>query len=309
MVREELSVRLNDREYKSWLKAGRCLLILKDALHPYTDHHMRAFHEDLLNQNPRLRNPCETSLCKPRGNKPLCRVCSEWQKVIRVNHRQPDATINWANCFPPHWATDHWELAKAYMPRGQAKVRRADQCDASALLNLINYCKCFCSVDQKVVRQVIQYRNELMHSCEFRVKDEWMMQYWTTLKLFMQQFSHVPQMATVGDQIKDMLTVDLSICIFGMDQTDSAGLLPGLDSDSVSQSETSAELVSQWETELLKEMLQECLHASEEDEEDDAKSQDMEQLKRLGIFLQTNKDLGERFSTQLQAINSLEARE
>lgn len=37
-------------------------------------------------------------------------------------------------------------------------------------------------------------------------------------------------------------------------------------------------------------------------------SQDTEQLKRLRGFLQANKDLGERFSTELQAFDSLEVR-
>lgn len=40
------------------------------------------------------------------------------------------------------------------MPRGQGKVKGAGQCDASALLNLINYCDCFQSVDLKFVREV-----------------------------------------------------------------------------------------------------------------------------------------------------------
>ena len=40
------------------------------------------------------------------------------------------------------------------MPRGQGKVKGAHQCDASALLNLINYCDCFRSVDPKFVREV-----------------------------------------------------------------------------------------------------------------------------------------------------------
>lgn len=69
MVREELAVRLNDREYTNWLKAGRCLLLLKDGLHPFITHHMSTFHRDLLNQNALLRKPCETSSCRPRGNK------------------------------------------------------------------------------------------------------------------------------------------------------------------------------------------------------------------------------------------------
>ncbi|KAF7223003.1 uncharacterized protein CXorf38 isoform X2 [Nothobranchius furzeri] len=269
MVLEELTVRLNDREYTNWLKAGRCLLILKTGLHPFTDHRMRAHHRDLLNQHALLSTPCETSSCKPIGNKlsSPCGVCSEWQKVILRHHRQPGATINWANCFPPHWRTDHWEVAK-----------------------------------------VIQFRNELMHSCELRVKDDWIRHYWRTLKHFVQQLSDVPQMATVGQQIEDMLTVDLSICVSGVDRVDSAGPLEGCESDFVSQLETSAEKVSQWETELLQEMLQEYLHVAAE-EDGDAKAQDPEQLKRLQSFLQANKDLRERFSTELQAINSLEVKE
>ncbi|XP_061587323.1 uncharacterized protein CXorf38 homolog [Cololabis saira] len=308
MVREELSARLNDREYKNWLVAGRCLLILRDGLHRFTDQHMRAFHADLLNQNSLLRRPCQTSSCKPTGNKisRLCGLCSEWQKAILAHHRQPDATINWANCFPPHWRTNHWELAKAYMPRGQAKVKGADQCDTSALLNLINYCKCFWHVDPKLVRQVIQYRNELMHSCEFRVKDDWMRHYRTTLRQFVQQLSQVPQMATVEKQIEDMLSVDLSISVLGVDRMDSAGLSDGLQADSVPQLETSPEKISQWEIELLQEMFQECMHAAPGDDED-ALTQDAEQLKRLGGLLQANKDLNERFPTILQTINSLES--
>ncbi|KAF1383413.1 hypothetical protein PFLUV_G00131650 [Perca fluviatilis] len=305
MVGEELAVRLNDKEYKNWLKAGRCLLILKDGLHPFITDHVRAFHRDLLNQNTLLRKPCVTS-CKPRGNRlsSACRVCSEWQTVILKHHRQPDSTVNWDNCFPPNWRTDHWELAKAYMPRGQGKVKGADQCDASALLNLINYCDCFCSVDPKFVREVIRFRNELMHSYEFRVTDEWMRQYQTTVKKLVRQFRHVPQMAKVGQQIEEMLSVDLSICVSGLDQMDSTTLY-GIECDSVSQWEASADLICQWEAELLQESLQELLHAAD----DDTKTPDTEQLKRLGGFLQTNRDLSERFSEELRTINSLEAGE
>lgn len=43
---------------------------------------------------------------------------------------------------------------QAYMPRGQADMKAAAQCDASALLNLINFCDCFHSVDLKCVREV-----------------------------------------------------------------------------------------------------------------------------------------------------------
>ncbi|XP_078143913.1 uncharacterized protein CXorf38 isoform X2 [Centroberyx gerrardi] len=254
MVLEELRDRLNESGYKNWLKAGRCLLILQQRLHPFINNQMRAFHGDLLNQNPLLRRQCGTS-CRPRGNKSgaltgLCKVCSEWGKVILRHHRQPDATVNWDNCSPPSWSHDHWELAKAYMPRGQVKVKGADKCDASALLNLINYCDHFRSIDTKLVRE--------------------------------------------------MLRVDWSICVSGLDRMDAADL-DVLESDSASQWETSADSISQWEAEVLRERLEELLH--------DAETQDTEQLTRLGDFLQANRDLAELFSAELQAISSLKARE
>lgn len=43
--------------------------------------------------------------------------------------------------------------AQAYMPRGQTE-KAAHQCDAAALLNLVNFCDCFHSVDLKCVREV-----------------------------------------------------------------------------------------------------------------------------------------------------------
>ena len=49
-----------------------------------------------------------------------------------------------------------------------------------------------------------------MHSCEFRVKDEWMRHYRTALKQFLKQFSQVPQMATTGKQIEDVSVLKYS---------------------------------------------------------------------------------------------------
>lgn len=40
------------------------------------------------------------------------------------------------------------------MPRGYSEVKTVEQCDASALLNLINSCDCFLSVGVDYVREV-----------------------------------------------------------------------------------------------------------------------------------------------------------
>lgn len=68
-----------------------------------------------------------------------------------------------------------------------------------------------------------------------------------------------------------MLAVDLSIWISGVDQMDSVDLT-GIETDSVSKWESTADLISQWEAELLQEKLQELLHAADDDH-DDAKTQ------------------------------------
>ncbi len=59
------------------------------------------------------------------------------------------------------------------------------------------------------VCQVIRYRNELMHSCELHMKDEWMRLFRATLKKLVRQFSHVSHMATAGQQIEQ---VSMFIC-------------------------------------------------------------------------------------------------
>ncbi|KAM9322160.1 uncharacterized protein CXorf38 homolog [Pholidichthys leucotaenia] len=301
----DLLSRLNDRGYTNWIKAGRCLLILKNGLHPLTDRHMRDFHRDQVLQNPWLGQPCVTGSCRASGNKLFspCRVCLEWQTVIMRNHRHPDSTINWDNCFPPNWSRDHWEVAKAFMPRGQSKVKGSEQCDAPALLNLIHYCKYFSSMDPKSVKEVIRYRNELMHSSQLHVRDDWMGHFHRSLKHFVKQFTSVPEMSTVGKQIDEMMAVDLSINVYGSDRLDSDVLGDVLELDSDSQSESSTDFVSQWETELLQEMLQEFL----QDEDDEDKTQDAEHLRHLGDFLQANRDLSQRFSAEIHAIRSLKS--
>nr|XP_040027800.1 uncharacterized protein CXorf38 homolog [Gasterosteus aculeatus aculeatus] len=306
MVNEELQRRLNDGGYKNWLKAGQCLALLAGGLLPFTQQRATAFHADLLNRNARLKKPCQTPACRPEGNKffPKCKACAEWQTEILRHRRQPDATLNWDNCVPPKWRSDYWELAKAFMPRGQGKAKRAEHCDAAALLNLINHCDCFQSVDSTCVREVIRFRNELMHSCKLQVGDNWMRHFSASLTKLVQQLRGEPQIATAGKQIEEMLSVDLAICVSGLDRMDSAAP-DGLESDSVSHWEISGVLIGQWEAELLQESLQESLHAAD----DDATTRDPEQLKTLGGFLQANRDLSLRFSAELQAINSLHARE
>ncbi|XP_029970921.1 uncharacterized protein CXorf38 homolog [Salarias fasciatus] len=183
------------------------------------------------------------------------------------------------------------------MPRGQFS-KRADQCDTSALLNLICNCKGFWFVDPKVVREVIRSRNELMHSSEFHMSDDWMRDFQSSLKCFVLQLvNQNPQMETVARQIDVMLKLDLSISVDCRD---------GVEADSMCEASPSADSVRQWEAELLQELLQEFLHTPAEDE--DADAPDTEQLTTLCGFLEANKDLGQRFSAEIQLLNSRKAK-
>ncbi|CAL8313932.1 unnamed protein product [Gadus morhua 'NCC'] len=300
MAHQQLANRLNNSGYKNWLKAGQCLLVLAGGIAPYIEHEIRSFHEYVLNQNTQLQRRCHSG-CSSKGKLSfLCPLCSEWSKVILRYHRQPNvSTVNWDNCSPALWSQDHWELAKAYMPKGAYKKSALHQCDASALLNLLNFCNWF-RVDPQLVREVICCRNELMHSGEMCMDDGWMERYRGALLRLLRHLHHqVVPLDEAVQQIEEIFTVDWSTCITGSDQMDGADDDNGLQVDSVSQSDTMALSVSQLEAELLGERLRELLQ--------DTETQDAECLLRLREFLQANTDLRERFSLELQAFRPQEA--
>ncbi|KAJ8366234.1 hypothetical protein AAFF_G00365120 [Aldrovandia affinis] len=219
--------------------------------------------------------------------------CGEWKTEILRHHTSGAGTVNWGNCKPWLWPSQHWEVAKAYMPRGLANVSGAEHCDAAALLNLLNFCDYFSFIDQRQVREVIRQRNELMHSCEMRLSSHWMEQYQRSLDQLLLHLRHVPEVVTVGQEIKEILSVDWSVCA-GRDAVD-GGKEAGLE----------AGHVSQVEAELLRERLQELLLSTETQEPPDL--QGLQELQTLRDFLRNQRDLQQRFQTELQRIELLES--
>lgn len=70
MVLSELAVRLNCAEYKNWVKAGHCLLLLRGCLHGFIGREVLAFHRGLLAADPDLgpRATCRSgSRCSPHA--------------------------------------------------------------------------------------------------------------------------------------------------------------------------------------------------------------------------------------------------
>nr|XP_005301808.1 uncharacterized protein CXorf38 homolog isoform X2 [Chrysemys picta bellii] len=160
MALAELAARLNCAEYKNWVKAGHCLVLLRDALQRFAGEQLRAFHRQLLARSPaRLAPPgrlCR-GRCLPRGRQfqSSCSLCTEWKKEILNHHTNRNGEVHWGNCKPWLWPSNSWELAKAYMPRGQMDISGPDKCDAAALLNLFNFCDHFSGIDQKKVRELL----------------------------------------------------------------------------------------------------------------------------------------------------------
>ncbi|KAK2817930.1 hypothetical protein Q7C36_021863 [Tachysurus vachellii] len=296
MVHEELFSRLNEVGYKNWLKAGFCLLKVKDGLCGFADSEMRCFHNAIVNNNIVLKGQICRSNCKPWGNQfeSACPLCTEWRMEILKHHTKPFAIINWGNCRPWLWPTQHWELAKAFMPRGLADLSRADQCDAAALLNLLHFCDHFSFINPTIVTQVIRCRNELMHSCEMQVSNEWMAHFQKSLEQLLLTLRHVPEVAAAGQQIQEMFSVDLSLHIPGVDSVDGATVEGVL-----------IESISQCETELLRESLKDLLNNSELE----GNAIPLEKLQSIHRFLSSHKDLKEEFSTELQSICLLEAQQ
>ncbi|XP_042715114.2 uncharacterized protein CXorf38 homolog isoform X4 [Chrysemys picta bellii] len=210
MALAELAARLNCAEYKNWVKAGHCLVLLRDALQRFAGEQLRAFHRQLLARSPaRLAPPgrlCR-GRCLPRGRQfqSSCSLCTEWKKEILNHHTNRNGEVHWGNCKPWLWPSSSWELAKAYMPRGQMDISGPDKCDAAALLNLFNFCDHFSGIDQKKVREVIKCRNELMHSSEMKVSSLWLEEFEKKIQNLLKELQNVPEVMTASTRIEKNL--------------------------------------------------------------------------------------------------------
>ncbi|XP_019603409.1 uncharacterized protein CXorf38 homolog isoform X1 [Rhinolophus sinicus] len=299
MVLSELAARLNCAEYKNWVKAGHCLLLLRDCLQGFVGREVLAFHRGLLAASRGLdpRVTCLTgSRCIPRARQfqPQCQVCSEWKREILKHHTNRNGDIHWGNCRPGLWPVDAWEVAKAFMPRGLADKTGPEECDAVALLSLINSCDHFV-VDRKKVTEVIKCRNEIMHSSEMKVSSVWLRDFQRKIQNFLNEFRSIPEIVAVYSTIEQLLTSDWAVHIPEEDERDGCEYEAGVHL-SVSQ-------VNEIEMELLKEKLQEMYLQAKEQEV--LPEEISNQLAVVKEFLRKNKDLRTGLTEDMQKLDSL----
>ncbi|KAL4682380.1 hypothetical protein H8959_001935 [Pygathrix nigripes] len=299
MVLSELAARLNCAEYKNWVKAGHCLLLLRSCLQGFVGREVLSFHHGLLAAAPGLgpRAICRGgSRCSPRARQfqPQCQVCAEWKQEILRHHINRNGDVHWGNCRPGRWPVDAWEVAKAFMPRGLADKRGPEECDAVALLSLINSCDHFV-VDRKKVTEVIKCRNEIMHSSEMKVSSTWLRDFQMKIQNFLNEFRNIPEIVAVYSRIEQLLTSDWAVHIPEEDQRDGCECETGT---YLSESQ-----VNEIEMQLLKEKLQEIyLQAEEQEVLPEELSNRLEVVKE---FLRNNEDLRNGLTEDMEKLDSL----
>ncbi|XP_060090115.1 uncharacterized protein CXorf38 homolog isoform X2 [Heteronotia binoei] len=289
MALAELAARLNCTEYKNWVKAGHSLLLLRTALQRYAGEQVHVFHRQLVDRDaarlaPSSGRGCGGS-CTPRGRQfqPACSVCKEWKKEILNHHTHRNGEVNWGNCRPWLWPSNSWEFAKAYMPRGKADISGPDKCDASALLNLFNFCDHFSSIDRT---KVIKCRNELMHSSDMKVSSSWLETFENHVQNLLKEFQHVPEAEGARTRIKKLLSSDWAVHVPEEDQLD------GLEGE-MSQSQ-----ISEIEAVLIKERLHEIILAMEV--QGMMSDEDVNKIQTVRNFLKHNHDLQRNLEAEIQ---------
>ncbi|XP_030074430.1 uncharacterized protein CXorf38 homolog [Microcaecilia unicolor] len=292
MAPVELMARLNSVSYKNWVKGGHCLLLLKRSLEGFVGSCMETFHGSLLSHSPVLKGTECSGYCRPRGKQfqPRCPACIAWKREILNHHTQRSGDVYWGNCRPALWCSNSWELAKAYMPRGQMDKSGPEKCDAAALLNLLSSCDYFSAVNSSKVRDVINCRNELMHSSDMKVSSEWLDTFGKRIKGLIGEFQHVSEIKAVNSRIEELLASDWAVHVPDGDQMD--GLSYCIETQ-----------IGEIEVELIKEKLQEIFFQTEEHE---ILSEEVRCcVKKVKTFLQENKDLECHFQAELQKLDGL----
>ncbi|XP_077869998.1 uncharacterized protein LOC100377645 [Saccoglossus kowalevskii] len=207
--------RLNNDEYKNWLRVGRSLLEMCKGLDKFITAENNNFHSQLKTKLP----ACTSKNCKGNENKPpskrkhVCPVCAKWEVEI-LTHHSNKGSVYWQNADNTKWFTVAWEVAKVFMPRGQKKtVTTASETDSSALLNLMSNCKKFHAYI-KDTQKVLKVRNDVMHSVQMKFTTQEMQDNINKI-LHLLQASNIPSQYTdVQDaiqNIKEILRVNFVI--------------------------------------------------------------------------------------------------
>lgn len=180
------------------------------------------------------------------------------------------------------------------MPRGLADKAGPEECDAVALLSLINSCDHFV-IDRKKVIEVIKCRNEIMHSSEMKVSSMWLQDFQTKIQNFLNEFKNIPEIVAMYSRIEQLLTSDWAVHIPEEDQRDGCQCETG---GYLSESQ-----INEIEMELLKEKLEDIYLQAKDQEV--LPEEILNQLEVVKEFLRNNEDLRSGLTEDMQKLDSL----
>ena len=157
-----LKERLNDNEYKLWIKAGLCLNHTKEGIENFTDDRSKRTHacvKTSVERHAIVKTPdadikamseiCNNAKVVKRGSRWSLGCCNDCEIYVKEIARlsQPPFRIelsNWCNSEVQLWPSEPWEIAKVYMNKGQrlfAFQKNSQETDLSGLLNFIDHCR------------------------------------------------------------------------------------------------------------------------------------------------------------------------
>ncbi|XP_056414869.1 uncharacterized protein CXorf38 homolog isoform X2 [Hyla sarda] len=240
---------------------------------------------------------------------PSCPVCAQWKELILAHHNYKNGDIHWGNSNPSLWPTHYWEVAKVYMPRGQAQVRGPEKCDVAALLNLMNTCDYFSGSNLSRVRELIKCRNELMHSADMKVSSSWLKHFEQKLYDLVSEFKHVPGLLSGGEEMQKVLLSELSIGVIevdGIPKFELQSLITPVDLQGrVTSQSCTITRISPEEVEILliQQLIQElCL---EIEEQGSLTEENEDKVGKIKNFLSQNEDLGFVLQGDLKRLDNL----
>ncbi|XP_030634834.1 uncharacterized protein LOC115816002 [Chanos chanos] len=291
--------RFCDDNYKNWLKTTESLIILRSHIRDFVENETDTHHRDL---REKIRNVFKDDICNSKCDlkktKEPCEKCTHWKDTILQHHTSKRQAVHWDNCTPHLWPSEKWEVAKVYMPRGHKNHRRFEEFDIAAILNLMSNCKHFKKfVAGQCITKVIEARNQLMHSPDFRLSTEDREKHWRNVLALAESLKrYVPELENLKDDVNKfnrILEKQLGRVL------DKSG-----DKEKPDDVESMKELSKflDKEQQALKEKIEFLAQRYEEDKEPGLK----EELLGLKSFFDQNKDLLEKLKPQIDHLKQIE---
>ena len=147
-----LEERLEDEEYKLWVKAGVCIAAVKNGLAKFARTRGQRAHTHVktaLNYNKSVNNLCPHANIQfdrrlKKWSLGCCQDCQVYVDELE-NLKIPPFTFkqsNWNNIDIKKWPNKPWEMMKVFMNPGQTAAQKdPSESDLSAILNFITHCR------------------------------------------------------------------------------------------------------------------------------------------------------------------------